>query len=1078
MLRSLCVFVIASTASTGALAANPTLATGPAPAWVKPVVPASAPATPGKAPIQVLLQDQQVDLRPGSVSRYSENVIRIQTPQGLSAGNVLLAWNPDTQTPMVHKLLIRRGDKVIDVLANQTFTVVRRETNIENAALDGVLTAALQPEGLQVGDEIDFAATITEHDPAVGKHVEEVGGGWNGVPVGRAHLLVRWPSDLKMRFRDTPGLPPLKVTRKGNLSSTELLLNDLPVLAPPSGAPPRYAIMRIAEFSDLSSWGDLADLLQPLYEKASALPAEASLRKQIADIAARSADPQARAEAALKLVQDRVRYVFLGMNDGGLVPADAETTWQRRFGDCKGKTVLLLALLKGLGIKAEPVLVSSSHGDGIDQRLPMISLFDHVLVRATIADRTYWLDGTRTGDTSLDQIKTPDFRWGLPLIPDATLVAMDAPAATQPQTEATIRIDASAGITLPAPFHAEKVIHDDAAALMNQQLSGMTSDVLDRSLREFWRGEYDFVTIKTVSASFDPATRQEHLVMDGDAKMDWNSGWYDTDGVGVGYKADFTRDPGTEEDAPFAVAYPYSDKTIETILLPPGKFTIYHGAAVDQTVAGIDYHRTATLSGNRFTVEEDEHSTRREFPAADAPAAQTVLRALSDQEVYLGKPDDYRPTDREMATMMQTEPTTAEGFVDRGNALLDRARLDEAIKDFTGAIALDPKNAWAFADRGLARLEQSAAVSRSGDMAAAEKDFAAAETIDPKNPVVWRGRGLAADLGGDAAAAVKAYTQSLVFDPNSTFALSRRAAGYHKLGDEVHALADADAALRIDPSFTRLYLLRANAYRAAGDSEKALEQAALLRSGSSPFERVAAARIYADYGHWSDAAAQFEAALKILPVAWIYINRSEARPKNDLVGRQTDLDAAAKIEAKSTALFAAQAQLDEDRSDYAAAVERWNASLALAGDDAYALVRRGIDQQRLGKAAAAAADFTAAHSLARNAEMLSMICHEKAVAGLALDLALAECRAARDVHPERPDFQEAFGLTELRLNQMTEAAAAFDKASAEAPKQPSVAYGLAVIEIRRGDVAKGKADSQAALAADPAAAADFGGLID
>ncbi len=82
------------------------------------------------------------------------------------------------------------------------------------------------------------------------------------------------------------------------------------------------------------------------------------------------------------------------------MPARADETWQRRFGDCKGKTVLLLALLKELGIQAEPALVSLGGGDGLDERLPSLGAFNHVIVRATIGGKVYWLDGTRTGDRS------------------------------------------------------------------------------------------------------------------------------------------------------------------------------------------------------------------------------------------------------------------------------------------------------------------------------------------------------------------------------------------------------------------------------------------------------------------------------------------------------------------------------------------------------------------------------------------------------------------------------------------------------------------------------------------------------
>src|SRR5205085_3905523 len=117
-----------------------------------------------------------------------------------------------------------------------------------------------------------------------------------------------------------------------------------------------------------------------------------------------------------------------------------------------------LGLLHAMGIEAEPVLVSSLLGDGLDQRLPMISVFDHVLVRAVIGGKTYWLDGTRTGDTSLDRLATPDFRWGLPIAKGATLVRMLPAPLQTPSEDTTIRIDATAGIRAPAPTTIETVV--------------------------------------------------------------------------------------------------------------------------------------------------------------------------------------------------------------------------------------------------------------------------------------------------------------------------------------------------------------------------------------------------------------------------------------------------------------------------------------------------------------------------------------------------------------------------------------------------------------------------------------------
>lgn len=140
------------------------------------------------------------------------------------------------------------------------------------------------------------------------------------------------------------------------------------------------------------------------------------MRAEIDAIAAKTQDPKQRAFEALRLVEDKTRYFFIGIGDGGYVPAPADQTWARKFGDCKGKTALLLAILKELKVDAEPALVSLGGGDGMNERLPSLAAFNHVIVRTVIDGKTYWLDGTRTGDRSgLDALKPPPHRWALPV---------------------------------------------------------------------------------------------------------------------------------------------------------------------------------------------------------------------------------------------------------------------------------------------------------------------------------------------------------------------------------------------------------------------------------------------------------------------------------------------------------------------------------------------------------------------------------------------------------------------------------------------------------------------------------------
>lgn len=1208
---SLAALVITSALTSAAYAADRPVM-GPAPAWVKPVAPQSAPAKADEAPIRILLSDQQVALEPGRQTVYSETSLKIQTPQGLTAGNISLPWRPETDVITVHKLLIRRGDQTIDVLkSGQTFTVLRREQNLESATLDGVLTANIQPEGLQVGDTLEFAASVSSSDPTLQGHVEQIAGAWNGFQIGRAHLRMQWPTSLPVRLRQTASLPALKPTKTGDTSSVEISLDNVEPVIPPKGALPRYRIGRLIEATDYASWSDLGALMAPLYEKAAAIPAQGPLRSELERIQGLSSDPKVRIEAALALVQDRVRYVALAMGAGGYVPADAETTWSRRYGDCKGKTVLLLALLHAMGIEAEPVAVSTTFGDGLDARLPMVGLFNHVLVRASVAERTYWLDGTGTGDTNLDRLTTPNFGWGLPLVAkSAALVRMIPAPLAIPTLDTFIRIDASAGITAPAPTRIETILRGDDAIATSAALANLVGEARDRALKDYWKNQYDFIDVKTASAAFDPKTGEQHLIMEGTAKMDWSGGSYETDGTNVGYRADFSRDPGPDRDAPFAVTYPVFNRTTETIVLPKGRgdFKVGTGLEVDQTTAGIQYRRHAAVKDDVFTIEKTERSVAPEFPAKDAPAAQAALRALADHPAKLSKPLGYEASAKEVAdarantpsnaveygrraalfidqgmrkealadfskaleldstdvwawsnraitriqegdlagaradldksetldpTYVQifigrgmladlerrpkdaidaytkalqrepangyaltqraaayaalgdddkatadriakadadvaADPDAASSYLGRGSVLLDIRRFDDAIRDFDKALSLEPRNALALADRGIARVWK-------GDLAAASSDLNAAIAIDPKNPVVFRARGLMAQRRGAWRDSVAAYTLALELEPLNAFALGHRAEAASAAGDSEAALRDAAAAIKQQPAWIDLYLLRANALRSQGKQSEALAEATAVVAANpnNGYAHVVAANIYSAFHKDAEALRAYEQAIALKPEAYIYLNRSARRPKADVAGRRADLEAALKLDPGSTQAIAQKADLQVESGDVAGAISTYSSALTKSPDDLTLLVGRGIAYARLGDAAHADTDFLRARDKATEPSILNNMCWAKATAGVALESALSDCDAALAKLADVPGYLDSRGLVLLRLGRIDAAIADYDRALEKTPNIPSSLFGRAVAWARKGDRAKSESDAAAAEKIDPGIRAAF-----
>jgi tetratricopeptide (TPR) repeat protein len=945
-MRGLTAALVATSAlTTGAYAADKPLI-GPAPAWVKPVPPPPAPAKPDEAPVRVQLSDQQIALEPGRQTIYFASSLRIQTPQGLAAGNISLPWRPDTDVLTVHKLLIRRGDETIDVLeSGQTFTVLRREQNLESATLDGVLTANIQPEGLQVGDTLELAASIVSSDPTLKGHVEQIAAAWNGFPIGRAHLRMQWPTSLPARLRQTAALPALKSRISGDTATVELSLDNLEPMVAPKQAPPRYGIGRLVEVTDFASWADLGALMAPLYVQAAAIPARGPLRSELERIQALSPDPKVRTEAALALVQDRVRYVALAMGAGGYVPADAATTWSRRYGDCKGKTALLLALLHAMGIEAEPVAVSTVFGDGLDARLPMVGLFNHVLVRASVAGRTYWLDGTRTGDTSLDRLSVPNFGWGLPLVAKgAALVRMVPSPLTAPTHDVSIRIDASKGISVSAPTKVETIMRGDDAIGANASLAGLAGEARDRALKSYWKDQYDFVEVKSASASFDRQAGELRLSMTGEAKLDWANGNYQTDGTDVGYEADFSRDPGPDSDAPFAVPHPYFTRTRETIVLPKGfgEFKLGTGMEVDQTAGGIAYRRHATITDGVFTIEKTERSMVAEFPAREAAAQQAALRMLNDKRASIRMPAGYRYTTSDIDAVKADVPMTSAGFVGRAKIFVDRGMRKEALLDYDRAVELDPDNVYAWANRGMTRVEV-------GDMAGARSDLARAEQLDPEFVQIFIARGMLADAEKRPRDAIDAYSKALEQEPDRSFAIGRRALAYAVLGDD-RAFDDAGAAIKLDPSWIDLYSLRAVILMGRGDRDRAIAemQAAIANDPKRAFAHVAAARILAMADRRADAIRHYDAAIAIEPQAYIYAERSRVRSPDDKAGRQADIAAALKLDPKSREALVARAAFLQDQRDWDAAIAILTQALAGSPDDPALLAQRARAFQQKG----------------------------------------------------------------------------------------------------------------------------------
>ncbi|WP_431469745.1 DUF3857 domain-containing protein [Sphingosinithalassobacter sp. LHW66-3] len=912
----LVVAAVAALFCMGAAMAQEAPAYGPVPNWVTVATLDPEAAHAGEGPF--LLYDQQRLIEGDTVHHYADTAFHIANQQMLAAfGTISLPWQPEQGAMTIHRVEIIRDGETIDLLASGArFSVLQREQQLEQAQLTGTLTATMPAEGLRLNDVLRVSVSVDQRDSALGGNAQVA------VPVpvepvklafGRVRLL--WPSDRALRWK----LPDYATApQEAEAGGRRELIVSLPLAKPPElpdDLPARFAQLPILEATSFSDWADVATTMAPLYRAEGLIAPEGELAREVAAIAAASTDPLARATAALQLVQGRVRYLYKGMDGGNYRPQQPEETWALRYGDCKAKTLLLLAVLHELGIEGEAALVHSTLGALVPQRVPSPAAFDHVIVRARIAGRDFWLDGTDLGATAATMADIPPFHNALPLTAAGALVPLPLTPPAEPDLAFDYTIDMRAGMHLPVLFEFSGTMTGEIAEMLRMvklqgdaaQIATMAENLAKLTLRNAVVTEAAVeapddgsgVTV-TASGIFYPKWEEENREL---------HYWLDSSVEGIAFAPNRAR--SAWRDLPAIATELESSRMRLRIRLPGGGegYRLAGDETLPRELAGRLLAREVQQDGAWVTVTDRVDSGFIEVQPEEIGAERRKLAQAKSRRLKLIASEDagFFPD--------QLERARADGMID-----LLEAR-------YGAWIAADPEEAFRYESRGWFR-----------------------EQIDAEET------------------ALEDYDRAIELDPSAQ-RYRGRAAIHAELKNWDAALADARAAYELDPASDGGIGLVAHYQAEGGDVDGAvatLTEQIDLGGDTSGNLASSLASILADAGRTDEALATLDEAILLRPDDSMLLNSrcwTKGTRNRDLEGGLRDCTRAIELAESPAAILDSRAMIYFRMNRLDSALADLDAALALAPEMAAGRFLRGVVRTRMGDAEGARSDLDLAARL-------------------------------------------------------------------------------------------------------------------
>ena len=330
-----------------------------------------------------------------SESFYTRYKARILNSSGVTSFSQLnIPIDTAFQKVLFHRFIVHREGTIMDRTNDIELKLMNSETELEQNIFTGTMVVNSILNDVRKNDLIEIAYTVVGKNPLLGEEFHDIQflQGENHVDYFTFEFIYPVGKTFYFKVYD-----PGKVTMKQDTIEKSVIYSfEATNVEPPyieetmSFSINAYNIVEISSFDN---WKDMKEWAKGLFREENSSDVDSLFNMLYKP----DLDLLANATAILDYVQNNIRYTSVNGGIGSYRPALPSEVIDRNFGDCKDKTLLLIHLFDKLGIEeAYPAFVNSTSGKRLNEYLPGLALFDHVIARCKIGGEICWIDPSQT----------------------------------------------------------------------------------------------------------------------------------------------------------------------------------------------------------------------------------------------------------------------------------------------------------------------------------------------------------------------------------------------------------------------------------------------------------------------------------------------------------------------------------------------------------------------------------------------------------------------------------------------------------------------------------------------------------